>query len=194
MRMSVDSISSASGQQQQFQQIRSDYQSLSQALSNGNLSAAQKAYDSITQDQQNGPQPPANSPIATAFANLGQALQSGDLSGAQQAFSSLQSDFQSLRQAHGAHRGGGGAKGAGGGDDGDSADASSSTDNSSKTIANEVTTTNANGTITITTTYTDGTTSSETEPNPTPVTAKSALDGSNSAQMSVLLNAQETAA
>jgi hypothetical protein len=186
IRMSVSAVSGSSNQQQ-FQQIRTDYQNLASALQAGNLSAAQNAYNSISQDQQNGPQPPANSPAAQAFASLGQALQSGDLSGAQQAFSSLQTDMQAARQSHGAH----GAHHGGGGDS--DSDSTSSTDNADKTITNEVTTTNANGTITVTTTYSDGTTSSVTEPNPTPAVSKSALDSSNSGQMSVLLTAQQQA-
>ena len=183
--MSVSAVS-GSANPQQFQQIRTDYQNLAQALQAGNLGAAQNAYSAVAQDQQNGPQPPANSPVAQAFASLGQALQSGDLAGAQQAFSSLQADMQAMRQSHGAR----GAHQHGGGND-DSTDGTSSTNNADKTIANEVTSTNANGTITVTTTYTDGTTSSVTEPNPAPTVSKGALDSSNSGQLAVLLNAQQ---
>jgi hypothetical protein len=184
--MPIDAISSTN--QQQFQQTRTDYQALAQALNAGNLSAAQKAYDSLQQDQQNGPQPPAGSQVANDFSALGQALQSGDLSGAQGAFSSLQTDMQSARRAH---RGGGHHGGGGGGQDVDpDSSSASSTDNSQKTIANEVTTQNANGTVTITTTYTDGTTSTQTNPNPNPVVPGSPL-ATNSAQLSVLLGAQQ---
>lgn len=190
--MSIDPVSA--NRQQQFQQVRDDFSSLSQALSNGNLTAAQKAYASIQQDQQNGPQPPANSPIASAFNQLGQALQSGDLAGAQQAFANIQSQFQNKRAGRGGHHGGGGAAPS---DDGsDSSDPSSvlsSSDSSDKTVSSEVTTTNADGTLTVTTTYSDGTTSTSQEPNPTPTVSKNPLDGSNSGQLSVLLNAQETA-
>jgi hypothetical protein len=186
--MSIDAISA---NRQQFQQARDNYQTLAQALQNGNLTAAQKAYGSIQQEQQNGgPQPPADSPIATAFNDLGQALQSGDLSGAQQAFSSLQDAFQSLRKS-GGHHGPHGSHAPD--DDQDSSDAATSTDNAQKTVASEVTTTNANGTLTVTTTYTDGSTSSTTEPNPNPTVSKSALFSANSGQLAVLLNAQESA-
>ena len=185
--MSVDPISAA--QSSSYPPIKNDFQSLSTALQNGNLTAAQNAYASIQSDQQNqqGPQPPPNSQIAKDFSALGDALSSGDLSGAQAAFSSLQTDIQSLRQS----RGGGGGKGGGGGGKDDDAAA---TDNSQKTVANEVTQTNTDGTVTVTTTYTDGTTSTETEPNPNPVVSQSPLSSSNPGQLAALLTAQEQAA
>jgi hypothetical protein len=184
--MSVSSISQ--NNPQQYLQIRNDFQTLAQALQSGNLSAAQSAYSSL-QDQQNGTQAPGgNSAISSAFSSLGQALQSGNLSAAQQAFSSIQTAAQSAQQAHG-----GGHHGGGDGGSSQSASGSSSSDSSQKTVANEVTTVNANGTITITTTYTDGTTSTETEPNPNPVVSNSALSSNNSAQLGVLLNAQQQA-
>ncbi len=186
--MSVSSISAPG--QNPYLQIKSDFQTLSQALKNGDLTAAQKAYDAIQQDRQNGPQgangPATNGPLSADFTALGKALQSGDLAGAQQAFSSLQSDAQALRQS----RGGKGHHGHGGGDQ-DGGDSSS--DTAQKTVADEVTTTNADGTVTVTTTYTDGTTSAATEPNPNPTISQSPLASGNTAQLATLLNAQEQA-
>ena len=192
--MSIDAISgsNAASAYSPYRQTRTDFQSLSQALQSGNLSAAQSAYAALQQDQQNGPQPPANSPLANDFNALGQALQSGDLSGAQQSLAAVKSDFQSLRQARGGHRGG--HKGGGGGDGDDPASAldGSSSSNASKTVATETTTTNPDGTITVTTTYTDGTTSSSIEQNPSPQTSLSPL-APNRGQWATLLAAQEQA-
>jgi hypothetical protein len=183
--MSVSSISGSS--QNPYLQIKSDFQTLSQALKSGDLDAAQQAYSAIQQDQQSS-QHPINSQLSADFTALGNALQSGDLAGAQQAFSSLQSNAQALRQSRGGkghhdHASSGG----------DQDDSSSSTSDAQKTVADEVSTTNADGTITVTTTYTDGTTSATTEPNPNPVVSQSPLSTSNAGQLSVLLNAQEQA-
>lgn len=182
--MTVSSVSATSAAQP-WQQVRNDYQTLSQALAQGDVTAAQKAYASIQQDQQNGPQPPASSPAAQDFTALGQALRNGDLDAAKQAFSSLQTDFQNLRQARRAGGGHHGGKGAGGGDD-NGADASAD-----KTIASQVTATNANGTLTVTITYTDGSTSSRIQPNPAPAVSQSLLAAGNSGQLAALLSAQE---
>jgi len=182
--MSISPINGAPPPPQQFQQVRNDFQSLQQALSQGDLTAAQQAFTQIQTDQ-GGRQPPANSPLASDFNALGQALQSGDLTGAQKAFASLQSDAQTLR----ASRGGGHRRGHhGGGNDGDGDDGSSSS-SSSKTVTNEVTTTNADGTQTVTTTYSDGSTSTQTQPNPNPVSQNPLA--ANGGQLSVLLTAQE---
>ena len=170
---------------QQFQQVRNDFQSLQQALSQGDLTAAQQAYSAIQTDQ-GGRQPPANSPLANDFNAIGQALQSGDLTGAQKAFASLQSDFQSVRASRGGGRHRGGGHGGGGSDDGDD----SSSSNASKTVTNEVTATNADGTQTVTTTYSDGSTSTQTQPNPNPTVSQNPL-AANGGQLSVLLTAQE---
>jgi hypothetical protein len=170
-----------------YQKVKNDFQALSQALASGNLASAQKAYASIQDDQKNGPQPPANSPIANDFAALGDALKSGDIAGAQQAFSSLQTDVQTARQSQvrGGHGGGPGGGGGGG---------SQGTDNSQKTVASQVSTTNANGTITVTIIYTDGTTSATTQPNPNPVVSSSPLTSNNPGQLATLLTAQEQSA
>jgi len=91
-------LSAATGatQQTQWNQSNNPFQQLSQALSSGNLAAAQTAFATI---QQNAPQgstsqgaqgTSSQNSRQAAFAALGQALQSGDLAGAQEAFAQLQ--------------------------------------------------------------------------------------------------------
>ena len=182
--MPIDAISQAT--QAGAPPPKNDFLALSQALKNGNLAAAQKAYASIENAQKNGgPKPPADSAIAKDFAALGDALDSGDVDGAKAAFTALQNDFQALRA-----EGGGPPPGAGGGGKGKD-DSSDSTDNSQKTIESQVSATNANGTVTVTITYTDGSTSTRTDPNPNPVVSQSPLTADNSGQLAALLNAQE---
>lgn len=103
--MSIGSISSLTyaypptSQQNALQQ---DFQSLSQAIQSGNLSAAQQAYASLTQNMPaqgtSGSSNSQNNPFQQAIASIGSALQSGNISGAQSA-------LQSLQQTMGAHRG-----------------------------------------------------------------------------------------
>jgi hypothetical protein len=99
MSTSPVSSSSLSNQiQQYFKTRQSDLQQLGQALSSGNLAAAQSEFSTITTLGQSGPFSSGN-----AFANptresdfnaVGSALQSGNLQGAQQAFAQLQSTFR----------------------------------------------------------------------------------------------------
>jgi soluble cytochrome b562 len=111
--MSVSAISSSSGVspvdwQSKAQQIKTDLQSLAQALQSGNLQAAQQAFAALQKDS-----PAKSSTTTTSSTNssnpndqmntLSQALQSGNLSAAQQAFSQLQ------QAHHGHHRHHGGA-------------------------------------------------------------------------------------
>ena len=177
--MSIDAISSSPVQRPPAG--RDDFQKLSDALKNGNLDAAQSAYDKISQAQGsgNGPQPPAE--IQDAFAAIGDALKSGDVQGAQDAFAQLQSKIQAQRPA-GPPPGGGGK---GGGEE--------SEDDSNKTIDSQTSVTNANGTVTVTITYTDGSTSTRTDPNPNPVVSQGALSSANSGQLAALISAQEDA-
>lgn len=186
--MPIDSISATNGSSH-WQQVRNDFQTLAQSLQSGNVQSAQKAYDAIQKDQQNGPQPPANSPIAQAFTQLGQALQSGDIAGAQQAFSSFQNAVKDARQAHG----GRGPKGDGAPPVEDSSSNDSDSSDATKTVSNETTVANADGTITVTTTYSDGSKSTETKTKPTPVVSQNPL-AANAQQLATLLNAQEQAA
>jgi hypothetical protein len=95
-----------------FQQRKQDFKSLSDALSSGDLTAAQQAYAALQKDapklvngsgqagSQTGQQGGGSS-RQNAFAALGQALQSGDLSGAQQAFSQLQQSGRHHHHHHG---------------------------------------------------------------------------------------------
>ncbi len=100
--MSTSAVSSTSLYQQleQYYQTRSsDVQQLGQALSQGNLSAAQTAYNNIVSLGQSGPfasgDPFANSQREQDFNAIGQALQEGNLSAAQQAFQTFSSTWKS---------------------------------------------------------------------------------------------------
>jgi len=111
--MSTSSISALSGllattQTGGAQSWRAEFRQLAQALSNGNLSAAQNAFTALTQNSSNSQTSPANqnSPLSHDFAAIGSALQNGDLSGAQQAFQKFQQDFQALQAAQSGQPGG----------------------------------------------------------------------------------------
>jgi outer membrane protein assembly factor BamD (BamD/ComL family) len=95
-----------------FQQIKTEFEQLGQALQSGNLTQAQSDFATLSQNisaanQSSGATTPATntSPAAQAFAQLGQDLQSGNLQGAQQDFTNLQQDVQqsSSQQAGGHH-------------------------------------------------------------------------------------------
>jgi outer membrane protein assembly factor BamD (BamD/ComL family) len=96
-----------------FQQIKTEFEQLGQALQSGNLSQAQSDFATLSQNlsaasQSRGTTTPAtnNSPAAQAFAQLGQDLQSGNLQGAQQDFANFQQDVQrSSSQQVGGHHG-----------------------------------------------------------------------------------------
>jgi hypothetical protein len=87
-----------------FQQIQSDFKSLTSALQSGDLNGAQQAYAALKKDApelfQNNSATSTN-PLANALSALGSALQSGNLTGAQTAMSSLQ---QAVRGHHHHHR------------------------------------------------------------------------------------------
>ena len=188
--MPIDSIS-ATNNKAHWQQVRNDFQTIAQSLQSGNVQVAQKAYALIQQDQQNGPQPPADSQAAQAFAQLGQALQSGDIAGAQQALSAFQSTIKNARQA----RGGCGPHGGGvPAVDGDDASGDSDSADATKTVSNEATVQNPDGTTTVTTTYSDGSTSTETKAKPAPPVVSQRPLAANAQQLAALLNAQEQAA
>jgi hypothetical protein len=126
--MSISSISSSTNAfQSQFQQISKDFTALQSDLSSNNLSGAQQAYTTLTQDLQNvwqargEKQGGGNSQISSDLAAVGNALQSNDLAGAQSAFTTLTQDLQSAGQApagqqtyghHHHHRHGGGSQAA----------------------------------------------------------------------------------
>lgn len=99
--MSTSAVSSSSLNQQltqYFQTRHTDLSQLSQALTSGDLSAAQTAYNNIVSLGQSGPfangAPFRINQREQDFTAIGQALQSGDIGGAQQAFAALASTFQ----------------------------------------------------------------------------------------------------
>jgi soluble cytochrome b562 len=109
--MSVSAISSSTGfspvdWQTKAQQVKTDFQSLAQAMQAGDLKSAQQAFATLQKDL------PAKSSTATASSasssnpndpmnTLAQALQSGNLTAAQQALAQLQ------HAHHGHHHRGG---------------------------------------------------------------------------------------
>jgi hypothetical protein len=70
------------------------WQSLQQGLAAGNLTAAQTAFNTYQQLNQNATGSSASSQFATDMTALGQAIGSGDLTQAQQAFATAQSDLK----------------------------------------------------------------------------------------------------
>jgi len=104
MDMQISSSSnSQSTQQSQFQQFRTDFKDLADALKSGNLDEAKSAYADLTKNMPAAAQNDPNNPLA----KVGQALQSGDLAAAQ---SALKSGMHAHR-GHGGHRGGGAEQG-----------------------------------------------------------------------------------
>jgi hypothetical protein len=103
--MAVTAIAAgASPQSNPFVQTRQAFGQLSNALQSGNLSAAQRAYNTLAASPlaQNGP-------FAAAIQQIGQDLASGDLADAQKALASLQQQQQQqAHKAHGHHHHGGG--------------------------------------------------------------------------------------
>jgi hypothetical protein len=107
--MSLSPITSSSSfftdNLQSFQQRRTAFQQLGQSLQSGDLSAAQSAFNTLTQNS------PANQngPLSQDLSAVGQALQSGDLQGAQTAFAKLQQDAKTQAEqqqgTQGAHHG-----------------------------------------------------------------------------------------
>ena len=103
--MSISAISSASTNPLYSDQnsARQSFGQLVSALQSGNLSAAQSAYASFTQNAGNQIDP--NSPFAQAINQIGQDLQSGNIDAAQQTLNSLQQSHSAHRHHH--HHGGG---------------------------------------------------------------------------------------
>jgi len=85
----------------QFQQVRSDFKDLAEALKSGNLSAAQSAYADLAKNAPPGALDDPKNPLA----KIGQALQQGNLAAAQTA-------FKSGLHVHRGHRGSGTEQGA----------------------------------------------------------------------------------
>jgi hypothetical protein len=82
---------------------RNTIRQLFSAVETGDLSAAQQAYDALTQNSPAGTL--QNSTIGRDVTAIGDALTSGDVSGAQQALSKLQEDLQAAAQTHKHHHG-----------------------------------------------------------------------------------------
>lgn len=88
-----------------FQQIQSDFQSLSTALQSGNLANAQQAYSALKSaapELFQTSSPSSSDPLTSALTSIGSALQSGDITGAQTAMASLQ---QAAKGHHHHHHG-----------------------------------------------------------------------------------------
>ena len=108
--MSISSISNAAPTFQPPPQnnIRQNFQQLSQALQSGDLSGAQQAYATLLQNLPNqgaNGSSNSNNPFQQAIASIGSALQSGDVSSAQQALQQLQGQMKGAHHHH--HHGGG---------------------------------------------------------------------------------------
>jgi hypothetical protein len=103
--MTISAISSASTNPYLPDQnsARQSFSQLVSALQSGNLSAAQGAYSSLTQNAAGQIDP--NSPIGQALNQIGQDLQSGDINAAQQTLNSLQQN-EAHRGHHHHHHGG----------------------------------------------------------------------------------------
>lgn len=80
-------ISQLANIQRSYQQVRGEFQNLSQDLQGGNLAQAQT--DFVTLSATVSTQYGANSAVSKSLNAVGQALQSGDLSSAQQAYATL---------------------------------------------------------------------------------------------------------
>jgi hypothetical protein len=101
-RMSIGALS-ASGLSQyvldssNLTQTQQTWQTLQQSLSTGNISAAQKAFNSYQQLTKNLTQisgsSSASTQLTTDMTALGKALTAGDLSAAQSAFATVQKDM-----------------------------------------------------------------------------------------------------
>ena len=121
--MSVSGVSSSDNSYWQSMQTtnnqrRQDVKALGDALKNGDLSAAQSAFDNLK--SLGGPQPPQAAASQSSsqgsgtnpLQSLASALQSGDLSGAQAAFAAMEKNHGMHRHHH--HGGPGSAPPSGG--------------------------------------------------------------------------------
>jgi hypothetical protein len=107
---SISSVSSNSDASQadsltNFQQIKSDFQTLASAIQSGNISSAQQAYAALQKDapalfQGASSQGGSSDPLASALSSLGTALQSGSITSAQQALAALQQTVQGHHHHH----------------------------------------------------------------------------------------------
>ena len=91
---SITSISSGSSASQAYgtgneKQVQADFKSLATALQSGDLSGAQQAFASLTEDAPNLAKALSSQGASSPLGSLASALKSGDLAGAQKAFASL---------------------------------------------------------------------------------------------------------
>jgi len=114
--MSVTGVSNITTQvwQGTMQQRKLDFSQLAQALQQGDLTGAQKAFadlQSLSQPQSGSSSTSASSntssngtsALADDFAALGKALQAGNLADAQSAFAKIQSDMKANKGGHHHH-------------------------------------------------------------------------------------------
>jgi hypothetical protein len=99
MSTSAVSSSTPSYQPPPSNGMQNNFQALTQAIQSGNLSAAQQAYATLTQNAPQG-SGNGNNPFAQAIANIGSALQSGDIGGAQSALQSMQANVKGHHHRH----------------------------------------------------------------------------------------------
>ncbi len=99
----------SSPQNNQAQQLKTEFQQLSQDLQSGNLTHAQTDFTALQQSTPAG-FAQSKSPLAQEINTLGSDLQSGKLSAAQQDFANLEQTVQQSSQIrhHHHHHGGGG--------------------------------------------------------------------------------------
>ena len=84
-----------------------DWKAIQNALGQGNMSAAQTAFNSLQKSLANSPtgSPAANSPVGQALTQLQTAIQNADVSGAQSSFSALRTAVRGMH--HYQHTSGG---------------------------------------------------------------------------------------
>jgi hypothetical protein len=101
-------LGSASSAQTNYQNFQNEFQQLGQALSSGNLSAAQADFAAL-QPQGASSTQNSTSPLATAMKQLATDLQSGNLTSAQQDYSTVKQDLQQTSGEHFHHHHHGGS-------------------------------------------------------------------------------------
>lgn len=112
--MAINGISDTTGMYQTYQSngsssIRQDFQTLNNSLSSGNVSAAQSAIESISQQLSSNTKGGSSS-LTSDLQSIQSSLQSGDLTSAQKTYSTMQQNMQSVKGHHHHHGGGGGKK------------------------------------------------------------------------------------
>ena len=96
----VGSSSTTSEWYARMQQVQQTVSQLSQALSSGNLAAAQTAFSSLQQALPQSSQSGQSSQLQKDMSTLSAALKSGSTSAAQKAFAAVQQDLKSGGHRH----------------------------------------------------------------------------------------------